>query len=176
MARAAGLPQTDPLTGLANLRALLAHMHGANMRALRSNKHYALMQVDLSNHDWFVKEHSQEMGDRALVVAAERLQRVVRDVDMVARLEKNQFVVLVESPCTPGNAAKVAAKVGAAALRPSEVLPVGASLKLNIYVALMPNEDAQKMGDDSNEHLGWMLTTVEALNKDPRQSIRTLNF
>lgn len=176
IARNAGLPLQDPLTGLANMRALLAGLHGAITRARRYKNQYALVLVELTNYDWFAKEHGQEMADRALMVLADGLGRVARDVDVVARLESNQFLLLVEGPCTPASMAKSVTRIAASALKPSDALPVGATLKLRQTVALMPDAQAQIMGDDANDHLGWMLTAVESLDNDPRQTIRTLNF
>jgi two-component system, sensor histidine kinase LadS len=176
VARSAGMPLNDPLTGLANMRALLSQLHGAITRARRYKNQYALVLIELSNHPWFFQEHGQEVADRSLVLLADAISRIARDVDVAARLENNQFLLLVEGPCSPASVSKIAARIAASALKPSEALPVGASLKLRQTVALMPDAAAQIMGDDANDHLGWMLTAAESLEADPRQTIRTLNF
>ncbi len=176
VARSAGMPLHDPLTGLANMRALLTQLHGSITRARRYKNQYALVMVEHSNHEWFLHEHGQEIADRSLVLVADAISRVARDVDLAARLEKNQFLLLIEGPCTPASVSKTVTRLAASALKPSDALPVGATLKLRQTVALMPDAQAQIMGDDANDHLGWMLTAAEALDKDPRQTIRTLNF
>ncbi len=176
VARSVGMPLQDPLTGLANMRALLAQMHGTITRARRYKNQYALILVELMNHEWFLQEHGQEVADRSLVLLADALSRVARDVDLPARLERNQFLLLVEGPCTAASLVKIAARISATALIPSDLLPVGSTLKLRQTVALMPDIQAQSMGDDANEHLGWMLTACEASEKDTRQTIHTLNF
>lgn len=175
-ARAAGLPTQDPLTGLANTREVLRNIHGAMTRAARYKQQYGLVLVELTNHAWFVKEHGSTMGDNALVLLSTRLQVIARDVDTAGRLNENNFVMLIEGPCKPGYAAKVAAQIAASAHRPTNILPVGASLKLRVTCALMPDPQALELGDDANAQLGWLIDSSEALHTDPRKGIRTLNF
>jgi two-component system, sensor histidine kinase LadS len=174
--RAAGLPLRDALTGLSNMRDLLRQVHGAMTRAVRYQQQYGLVLIELINYDWFVKEHGREISDRALVLLGTRLQLVARDVDTTGRIDDKHFVLLIEGPCKPGYAAKVAARIAASAHRPSDLLPVGAALKLRITCALMPDPEALELGDDANAQLGWLLTSSEALPNDPRKSLRTLNF
>lgn len=176
MARAAGLPTQDALTGLANMRELLRNIHGAMTRASRYSQQYGLVQIELTNYHWFVKEHGREMGDKALVLLSTRLQLLSRDVDTCGRLNENSFALLIEGPCTPSRAAKVAAQIAACAHRPTELLPVGASLKLQITCALMPDLQALELGDDANAQLGWLIHRSEMLDDEPRKTIRTLNF
>jgi diguanylate cyclase (GGDEF)-like protein len=176
MARAAGLPTQDALTGLANMRELLRNIHGAMTRASRYKQQYGLVQIELTNYDWFIKEHGREMGDKALVLLSTRLQLISRDVDTCGRLNENSFALLIEGPCTPSRAAKVSAQIAACAHRPTELLPVGASLKLQITCALMPDLQATELSDDANAQLGWLIHRSEMLDDEPRKVIRTLNF
>jgi two-component system, sensor histidine kinase LadS len=175
-ARAAGLPTQDPLTGLSNMRDLLRQIHGAMTRASRYRQQYSLVLVELTNHAWFAKEHGREMADRALVIVATRLQLIARDVDTAGRIDENHFVLLLEGPCKPSFAAKVAAQIVASAHRPSDLLPVGASIKLRVTCALMPDPQAIELGDDANAQLGWLVHSSESLGIDPRKLVRTLNF
>jgi two-component system, sensor histidine kinase LadS len=176
IARAAGLPTQDALTGLANMRELLRNIHGAMTRAVRFSQQYGLVQIELTNYAWFVKEHGREMGDKALVLLSTRLQLIARDVDTCGRLNENSFALLVEGPCTASRAAKVAAQIAACGHRPTELLPVGATLKLQVTCALMPDLQAMELGDDANAQLGWLIHRSEMLDDEPRKVIRTLNF
>jgi two-component system, sensor histidine kinase LadS len=175
-ARAAGLPTQDPLTGLSNMRDLLRQIHGAMTRASRYRQQYSLVLIELTNHAWFTKEHGREIADRALVIVATRLQLIARDVDTAGRIDENHFILLLEGPCKPSYAAKVAAQIVASAHRPSNLLPVGASLKLRVTCALMPDPQALELGDDANAQLGWLVHSSESLEADPRKLVRTLNF
>lgn len=175
-ARAAGLPTKDPLTGLANMRELLRQIHGTMTRATRNRQQYSLVLVELTNYAWFVKEHGREMGDRALVLLGTRLQLIARDIDTAGRIDDNHFVLLIEGPCKPAHVVKIAAQITATARRPSDLLPVGASIKLRVSCALMPDPLALALGDDANAQLGWLLSESDGREVDPRKLVRTLNF
>jgi two-component system, sensor histidine kinase LadS len=175
-ARTAGLPIRDALTGLSNMRDLLSQIHGAMTRAKRYQQPYGLILVEMQNYHWFNKEHGREISDRALVLLGTRLQLVARDVDTAGRIDETNFVLLIEGPCKPSYAAKVAARIAASAHRPTDLLPVGSSIKLRITCAIMPDPQALELGDDANAQLGWLVACSEALPDEPRKSIRTLNF
>jgi two-component system, sensor histidine kinase LadS len=174
--RTAGLPTHDALTGLSNTYDLLRHIHGAMTRALRYRQTYGLILVEPHNHSWFVKEHGNETSDRALMLMATRLRLIARDVDTAGRIDDNHFVLLIEGPCKQGAIAKAAAQIAASAMRPSDLLPVGASIKLRITCAIMPDPQALELGDDAKAQLDWLVHSSQSLEYEPRKNIRTLNF
>ncbi len=176
LARASGLRRKDALTGLPNTYSFLEQMQGVITRSTRFKHAYGLILVELANHDWFAKEHGREMADRAVLLTSTRLQQQVRDVDTVCRFDESNFVILVEGACTPRQLAKLAAGISAGGHAPTEILPVGASLRLSICCALMPTESSQTMGEDANAQLGWLIATAEAEPIDQRKLIRSLGF
>jgi two-component system, sensor histidine kinase LadS len=177
LARAAGLPSQDALTGLPNMRHFLQQMHGSITRARRFGHSYGLLMVELTNHAWFVKEHGRDMADRALILTSTRLQQQVRDVDAVCRLDESNFVILVEGACSPGQLTKLAARVSASGHAPTEILPVGASLRFSVCCALMPTEESQEAGDDdANAQLGWLIAAAEAEPPEQRKLVRSIGF
>jgi two-component system, sensor histidine kinase LadS len=174
--RAAGLPTRDALTGVSNIRALLDAMHGVMTRANRYKNQYALILVDLSNEAWFAKEHGQEIAERALVLLAVRMQQLTREVDVVSRIDKNQFVMLMEGPCTPRQVVQMTTRISASAHQPDDVLPVGSALKLKISGALMPNPLSRSANDDPHSQLGWLISQADLATNDPRKSVQTFGF
>lgn len=176
LARTAGLPTKDALTGLPNMRHFLEQMHGSITRSHRFKHSYGLLMIELVNHAWYVKEHGREMADRALIITSTRLQQQLRDVDMVCRLDESNFVILVEGPCNPRQLTKLAASISASAHSPTEVLPVGASLRLSVCCALMPTEQSGDVGEDANAQLGWLIAAAEAMPPEQRKLVRSLGF
>lgn len=175
-ARAVGLPTHDAFTGLPNMRTFLQTLHGSITRAHRFKYGYGLILIDLTNYPWFLKEYGREMAISALVLASTRLQELARDVDCICRIDDDQFVMLVEGPCSAAQISKVATSIVALGLKPSDVLPVGASLKFQLICALMPTQASRLAGDDANAQLGWLLAQAEQLDSDPRKTIRTMGF
>jgi two-component system, sensor histidine kinase LadS len=176
LARAAGLPSQDALTGLPNMRHFLQQLHGSMTRADRFGHPYGLFMVELTNHAWFVKEHGREMADRALILTSTRLQQQVRDVDSVCRLDESHFAILVEGACNPAQLTKLAARVSASGHAPTEILPVGASLRLSVCCALMPTEESREAGDDAHAQLGWLIAAAEAEAPEQRKLVRSIGF
>jgi diguanylate cyclase (GGDEF)-like protein len=119
-ARARALAVTDPLTGLTSHRRLLTQLQASINRA-RNGRPFALMVVELANHAALARELGREGAERALVLAASRLRRVVRDTDTVARVGAQHFAVLMDSPCSLDEANAIATHAVAQGLRENEV-------------------------------------------------------
>ena len=169
--RASALSRTDPLTGLAHARTLLARLEGALARSRGQGHRSALLVVRLSNHEAIEAQHGKEVGDRALVLAASRLRRCISDVDMAARVGEHHFALLLEGPTNDVTAQDCATRIVASGLRESEVLPAGTTLRFHVAVALLPDEER-----DAAVSLQWLLALVNDMAQDQRKSIRTANF
>ncbi len=175
--REQALLQQDALTGLADERRFVSKMHGSLLRARRHNHAMAMLHVNMSNHDRMLGEFGAQVANAALLLTASQLRQVSRDIDMPARLEGNNFALLIEGPITPARVIEMATHLLAQSLRPSEALPVGLQPKLRICAALLPDEQADALGEDANTHYQWMISQVElALAEDSKKAIRALNF
>ena len=127
------------------------------------------MVVDLANHGALARELGREGGERALVLAASRLRRVARDVDIVARVDGQHFAVLMPSPCSLDEANAMATHVVAQGLRESEVLPPGTSLRFHIALATLPMADL-----DAAATLDLLQAELKDITSDSRKTIRVV--
>jgi diguanylate cyclase (GGDEF)-like protein len=85
----------DPLTGLANRRALdelLAHEFA---RAGRSDQPLCVALVDIDHFKRVNDEHSHAVGDVVLKTIAARMRELCRDIDTVARWGGEEFALLL---------------------------------------------------------------------------------
>jgi diguanylate cyclase (GGDEF)-like protein len=89
------LARQDPLTGLANRRALLEAMHEVNGRV-------GLLMLDIDDFKATNTRFGHPGGDRALVAIADCLRRSCRSGDLPARLGGDEFAVLVRGVDTAG--------------------------------------------------------------------------
>ena len=167
-ARARALAVTDPLTGLTSQRRLLAQLQVLLNRA-SPTRPFALMVVDLANHGALARELGREGGERVLVLAASRLRRVARDVDIVARVGGQHFAVLMPSPCSLDEANAMATHVVAQGLRENEVLPPGTSLRFHIALATLPMADL-----DAAATLDLLQAELKDITSDSRKTIRVV--
>jgi diguanylate cyclase (GGDEF)-like protein len=94
------LGRLDPLTGLANRKALLAEvadqvlMHAERAARGHPDRHLALLVLDLDHFKRVNDALGHAVGDRLLVQVGSRLEAAVRPGDVVARLGGDEFAVL----------------------------------------------------------------------------------
>ena len=86
---------TDPLTGLANRRALERTLDASLSRAGARARSVGLLMLDLDGFKAINDTHGHAAGDEALREVARRLRRCVRERDLVARLGGDEFVVVL---------------------------------------------------------------------------------
>lgn len=86
----------DPLTRLANRRLLMEQLERSIAFGKRKQRARALMLLDLDNFKKVNDTLGHETGDQLLREAAERLKKCARQIDHVARLSGDEFVLLLE--------------------------------------------------------------------------------
>jgi diguanylate cyclase (GGDEF)-like protein len=175
--REQALLQQDALTGLADERRFLTRLHGSRLRASRQGHKLGLLHVHLRNHDHLSKEFGSQTANAALLLTASHLRQICRDIDLAARLDGPNFVMLMEGPVNSARLIEAATQMLARSLRPSEALPVGQLPKLFISVALLPDEQVDALGDDVQTALNWLISQSEIGNEQsPQKAIRAINF
>jgi diguanylate cyclase (GGDEF)-like protein/PAS domain S-box-containing protein len=85
----------DPLTNLPNRRLLTDRLGQALLANKRSGRYGALLFLDLDNFKPLNDTHGHSMGDLLLVEVANRLKVSVREMDTVARIGGDEFVVML---------------------------------------------------------------------------------
>ena len=85
---------SDPLTGVANRRALLARIEYEIARHGRSRRTFAVLMLDLNGFKQLNDRFGHPAGDDLLREVAGALARAVRDQDTVARVGGDEFCVL----------------------------------------------------------------------------------
>ena len=93
----------DPLTGLANRRALLDEA-GKVFEAHRDDGIFALLLIDLNHFKEVNDTLGHAAGDKVLCEVATRLNAGAHTADMVARLGGDEFAVLLTGLPTPAMA------------------------------------------------------------------------
>ncbi|MFD2173839.1 diguanylate cyclase [Rhodobacter lacus] len=102
------LALVDPLTGLYNRRYAMPHLARLAERSRQSGRSFALMALDLDRFKSVNDTYGHPAGDAVLIEVARRLTMNLRQVDLVARIGGEEF--LVAMPETSLEAARNAAE------------------------------------------------------------------
>jgi len=86
---------TDPLTWVPNGRYLKRQLEGEIARSGRYGRSLALVALDIDNFAEFNANYGQSLGDRLLRTIATTLAEAVSPPELVARLQDDEFVVLL---------------------------------------------------------------------------------
>lgn len=86
----------DPLTGLANRALFHDRLRQALARATRADKRVAGVFVDVDHFKSVNDNLGRKVGDELLRAIAGSVRRIVRQTDTVARMDGDEFAVLVE--------------------------------------------------------------------------------
>ncbi len=101
------LSETDPLTGVANRRKLLAVLGKEMDAAAHSARNLAILMIDIDHFKAINDTHGHGVGDVVLQRIAEAGRSCLRDQDVFGRLGGEEFLVIL-----PGADEELAIKVG----------------------------------------------------------------
>jgi diguanylate cyclase (GGDEF)-like protein len=112
----------DSLTGLANRSRLELALLGASREAKRSGETFALLYLDLDGFKQVNDTFGHHAGDLVLVCVARRLEKAVREVDLVARMGGDEFAVIAPRISNEAGARRAADRMRGAISQPISVV------------------------------------------------------
>jgi diguanylate cyclase (GGDEF)-like protein len=149
-ARIAELEQhadVDPLLDILNRRGFERELKRSLAYVKRYGTPAALLYVDLDGFKAINDRYGHAAGDRALREVAERLEGVVRERDLVARVGGDEFVVMLPDLAgSPDAAEALRDRVGAALRRPFELRDGVVALSATIGLARFPDQATTPRG------------------------------
>jgi len=101
----------DPLTGLANRLSFDERLQQDLARARRSNNRLALLFIDLDKFKPINDIHGHHAGDEVLLEVSRRLLKELREVDTVARVGGDEFVIILAELSSPKDIESVAERI-----------------------------------------------------------------
>ena len=135
----------DPLTGLSNRVIFEERLHQAIIEGKRSGRKYALVFIDIDHFRRVNQELGPYFGDGLLKQLGRRLTEMLRESDSVARLEKDNFALLLGFDDDDRLSALVE-KIYQTLCQPYRVYGREVEISVSIGVAVYPN-DAQDMDE-----------------------------
>ena len=107
----AKLAQVDHLTKLPLRAALEEQIDRCAVKAALSGFYFAVLSVDLDHFRYINESLGHDLGDCLIKAVAERIQKLLRRDDVIARMEGDEFVVVLSHIDLLANAGMVAKKI-----------------------------------------------------------------
>jgi diguanylate cyclase (GGDEF)-like protein len=109
--RAHLLAHTDPLTGLANRRALEDAVRASLQAPPGAEEVHAVLMMDLNGFKKINDVYGHPEGDDVLAAVAQRLKAATRDEDVVARPGGDEFAIVARHLTGPDGATNIAMRI-----------------------------------------------------------------
>jgi diguanylate cyclase (GGDEF)-like protein len=93
--RIRSLSETDELTGLYNMRAFSRIHKREHDKSVRYARPYSVLLLDMDSLKAINDEHGHDAGNRAIVLAANVITRLIRNTDVAARYGGDEFIVIL---------------------------------------------------------------------------------
>lgn len=129
----------DPLTDLPNRRFLEEACERLLLLAKRENKNIVVFFVDLVDFKNVNDSYGHEVGDSALKLIAERLKKVVRSSDFVARFGGDEFILFLYD-CNMNGALEMVKRLIEVVEKPMVIDGVHLQIGVTIGVAEYPKD------------------------------------
>jgi diguanylate cyclase (GGDEF)-like protein len=150
----------DALTGLANRLLLRNHVDQAFGGARQYGESFAILCLDLDRFKIANDTFGHQAGDVLLRNVADRLRVCARDVDTVARVGGDEFVVLQAKVTKADDAAALAQRILRAVSAPYEVNGNPVVMSASIGIAVVPSDGAS--ADEILSHADLALYNAKA--------------
>lgn len=132
----------DPLTGLPNRGLFQDYLQQELVRAKRSRHMLAVLLLDLDHFKDVNDTLGHPIGDRLLVVVAERLRASLRATDTAARLGGDEFAIILSEIRSPEDAAAVARKVVDSMSEPFKIEGHALHIGVSVGITISPDDGA----------------------------------
>ncbi len=84
----------DLLTGLPNRASLVPELKSKIVHTRYDHKGLAVLQIDLDRFRTINESLGHSLGDRVIIEVAERLKKITKESDMLARVGSDEFIIL----------------------------------------------------------------------------------
>lgn len=137
----------DELTDLANRRLLLDRLSVFIALSRRDKSEFAVLFIDLDGFKGVNDNYGHKAGDKLLQQVAKHLKEITREMDTVARIGGDEFVILINNLSSRDSAMTTAQKILSTINKPY-VLHNEISLKISASIGIAIYPDDGQNSDD----------------------------
>lgn len=137
----------DPLTQVANRRALMAFLEKTLALARREAQPLAVLLMDIRGFKHVNSQHGDAVGDGVLAQVAGRLAAGARGSELVGRMSGDEFMAILY-PCTPAQATLAAERFAAAVQREPVAVAPATDVMVSVVVGIFASAPAGDLSPD----------------------------
>jgi diguanylate cyclase (GGDEF)-like protein len=130
----------DTLTHLPNRLMFEAELKNTVRDALANRLQFAVFLVDIDNFKFFNDQYGHLVGDKMVAEVGNRLRSMMRDIDVVARLDGDEFVVIQKEVKDPASAEEVARRIMRAATASYEYRGFTLKAAVSVGISCFPHD------------------------------------
>lgn len=139
----------DPLTHLGNRLMFETCLKSTVMESLAGDEKFAIILVDLDNFKFFNDQYGHMIGDKMVVEIGSRLQSMVRNIDFVARLDGDEFVIIQKEVSNYEDLQVVADRIMEEICAPFEYRGYSLKVTVSLGISFFPSD----VNDQNDEDL-----------------------
>ena len=130
----------DALTGLPNRRLLMDRLAQAMIQTKRHGDRLAVLFIDLDCFKQINDRLGHPVGDLSLQAVAQRCQNILREVDTIARVGGDEFVIVLPHIASDDAVAETAQKILSALAAPYLIDGVPLTITPSIGISIFPKD------------------------------------
>jgi diguanylate cyclase (GGDEF)-like protein len=158
------LSHHDGLTQLPNRILFLESLSQAVLHANINNKSLALLLLDMDNFNVINNTLGTDIGDQLFIAIAERLKRYSAPCDMVARLQGDEFAMIISDVVNPTSIKIEAQKILDLLSRPYNLYGHQVFITSSIGITLFPDDHQETEGLIKNAELAMYYAKTHGRN------------
>ncbi len=164
----------DPLTHLPNRLMFEDTLKSTVRNAVAENLKFAVFLVDLDNFKFFNDQYGHLIGDKMVAEVGNRLKTMMRDIDLVARLDGDEFVVIQKDVPDREAAFGIAERLSAVASAPYEYRGFTLKIAVSVGISCFPadvhaSQDEELLGEEIVNNAAVALQEAKSNGKNQVQ-------
>ena len=164
----------DPLTHLPNRLMFEDALKKTVKQAVSEKLQFAIFLVDLDNFKFFNDQYGHLVGDKMVAEVGNRLRSMMREIDLVARLDGDEFVVIQKEVPDAKAAEQMAKRIMSVATAPYEYRGFTLKAAVSVGISSFPGDvhirhDEDALGEEIVNNAAVALQEAKSNGKNQYQ-------
>lgn len=160
----------DPLTHLPNRLMFEDALKKTVHASIADNREFSVFLIDLDNFKYFNDQYGNLIGDKMVIEVSNRLRTQISDVDLIARLDGDEFVVLQQDVSDTDSIEKVAERIMRVVTEPYEYRGFTLKVAVSVGISRFPgdvlvSQEEELLGEEIVNNASVALQEAKSLGR-----------